>query len=334
MFAVKGVVGVAALPLALGSALVSAFVSGAAMAQAYPAKPIQVLSGASVGSAGDVGMRIVMTRVSETIGQPVVVEARRGAGGLEAYAATAKAAPTGYTLMFANAGIVTNQYLRKGWPLDVVKDYTPVVQLFSSPYFLAAANGVEASNMKELVDFAKRNPGKLTYATTGIGSGAHLQGEAINMASGTQMLHVPYAGNNSMMAVNDLLSGRVDLYLADLNSFQQHAAAGKLKLIAFIDRVRSRLRPEVGTLNEALPNAYNLVVWWGILGPAGLPRPVVDRINLEAGKALADPNLTAKMTTITIMAPSANAPEEFARQIKSDVDNVGRVVKALGLQPE
>ena len=112
------------------------------------------------------------------------------------------------------------------------------------------------------------------------------------------------------------------------------AAVGKLKLIAFVDKTRSKLRPDIGTLNEALPNAYNLVVWWGILGPAGLPRPIVDRFNAEAGKALADPNLAAKMTTITIIAPSPNAPEEFARQIKSDVDNVGRVVKVLGLQPE
>lgn len=307
---------------------------GALLAQSYPVKPITLLSGASVGSAGDTAMRAVTARMADTIGQPIVVEARRGAGGLEAYAATAKAAPTGYTVMFANAGIVTNQYLRKGWPLDVIKDYTPVVQLFSSPYFLAAATTVPASNMKELIDYAKQNPGKLSYATTGIGSGAHLQGESINLSAGTQMLHVPYAGNNSMMAVNDLISGRVDLYLADLNSFNQHAAAGKLKLIAFVDKTRSRLRPEVGTINEVLPNAYNLVVWWGILGPAGLPRPIVERLNTEAGKALGDASLTSKMSTLTVMAPNPTAPEDFARQIKSDVDNIGRVVKALGLKPE
>ena len=154
------------------------------------------------------------------------------------------------------------------------------------------------------------------------------------MAAGTQMLHVPYAGNNSTMAVNDLIAGRIDLYLADLNSFNQHAAAGKLKLIAFVDKTRSRLRPEVGTINEVLPGAYNLVVWWGLLGPAGLPRPMVDRINVEAGKALGDASLTSKMSTLTVMSPSASASEDFARQIKSDVDNIGRVVTALGLKPE
>lgn len=306
----------------------------AVVAQAYPVKPISLLSGASVGSAGDTAMRVVTARMSETIGQPIVVEARRGAGGMEAYAATAKAAPTGYVLMFANAGIVTNQYLRKGWPLDVQKDYTPIVQLFGSPYFLAAATSVPANNMKELVEYAKQNPGKLSYATTGIGSGAHLQGEAINMAAGTQMLHVPYAGNNSTMAVNDLISGRIDLYLADLTSFNQHAAVGKLKLIAFVDKARSRLRPDVGTINEVLPSAYNLVVWWGLLGPAGLPRPIVDRINVEAGKALGDATLTSKMSTLTVMPPNPNAPEDFARQIRSDVDNIGKVVNTLGLKPE
>ena len=314
--------------------LMGAMMPLAALSQAYPVKPINLLSGASVGSAGDTAMRVVTARMSETIGQPIVVEARRGAGGMEAYVATAKAAPTGYTLMFANAGIVTNQYLRKAWPLDVLRDYTPIVQLFGSPYFLAAATSVPAGNMKELIDYAKQNPGKLSYATTGIGSGAHLQGEAINMAAGTQMLHVPYAGNNSTMAVNDLIAGRIDLYLADLNSFNQHAAAGKLKLIAFVDKTRSRLRPEVGTINEALPSAYNLVVWWGLLGPTGLPRPMVDRINIEAGKALGDASLTSKMSTLTVMSPSASAPEDFARQIKSDVDNIGRVVNTLGLKPE
>ncbi|OFZ99976.1 MAG: hypothetical protein A3H35_13020 [Betaproteobacteria bacterium RIFCSPLOWO2_02_FULL_62_17] len=306
----------------------------AALPQSYPVRHITLLSGASVGSAGDTGMRVVTARMSETIGQPIVVEARRGAGGLEAYAANAKAAPNGYTLMFANAGIVTNQYLRKGWPIDVQKDYTPVVQLFSSPYFLAAATSVPASNMQELIDYARQNPGKLTYATTGIGSGAHLQGESINMSAGTQMLHVPYAGNNSMMAVNDLISGRVDLYLADLNSFRQHAAAGKLKLIAFVDKTRSRLRPDIGTINEVLPDAYNLVVWWGLLGPANLPRPLVDRINAESGKALSDQALTSKMSTLTVITPSSSAPEDFARQIRSDVESVGKVVNALGLKPE
>ena len=311
-----------------------AMLPSAVLPQSYPVKPIMLLSGASVGSAGDIGMRAVTARMSETIGQPIVVEARRGAGGLEAYAANAKAAPNGYTLMFANGGIITNQFLRKGWPIDVQKDYTPVVQLFSSPYFLAAAASVPANNMKELIDYARQNPGKLAYATTGVGSGAHLQGESINMSAGTQMLHVPYAGNNSTMAVNDLITGRVDLYLADLNSFIQHAATGRLKLIAYVDKTRSRLRPEVGTINEVLPNAYNLVIWWGLLGPASLPRPMVDRINAESGKALSDQTLTSKMSTLTVIAPGPSGPEDFAHQIRTDVESVARVVNALGLKPE
>ena len=306
----------------------------AALAQAYPAKPIVLLSGASVGSVGDIGMRAVVARMGEGLGKPIVVESRRGAGGLEAYAAGAKAEPDGYSLVFANAGLVTNKFLRKGWPVDALKDYTHIVQLFSSPYFVAAAAGVPANSMKELIAYARQNPGKLTYASTGIGSGAHLQGEAINIAACTRMLHVPYAVNNSMMAVNDLITGRIDLYIADINSFYQHAATGKLKLIAFVDKARSRLRPEVQTVNEVLPNAYNLIVWWGIMGPANLPRALVDRINAEAGKVLSDPGLGAKFSSLTIIAPSPNAPEEFTRQIRSDVENIGKVVNALGLKPE
>ena len=311
-----------------------ALVPVSALPQAYPAKSITLLSGASVGSVGDIGVRTVVARMAENIGRPIVVDARRGAGGLEAFSAAAKAEPNGYTLLFANIGLVTNKFLRRDWPVDALKDYTHIVQLFSSPYFIAAPPGLPVNSMKELIDYARQNPGKLTYASTGVGSGAHLQGEAINLAAGTKMLHVPYTGNNAAMAVNDLLTGRVDLYISDLNAFAQHVAAGKLKLIAFVDKTRSRLRPEVQTVNEVVPNAYNIVVWWGILAPANLPRALVDRINAEAGKALSEPGILAKMSSLTVIPPNPNAPEEFARQIASDVENLSKLVNALGLKPE
>ena len=269
------------------------------------------------------------------MGQNVVVDNRPGGGGTVGSKMVAKSAPDGYTLLIGvNGPLAIGPHVYDNIGFDPVKDLAPISMVSFSPFILVAHPSLAAGNMKELIDYAKQNPGKLSYATTGIGSGAHLQGEAINMAAGTQMLHVPYAGNNSTMAVNDLIAGRIDLYLADLNSFNQHAAAGKLKLIAFVDKTRSRLRPEVGTINEALPSAYNLVVWWGLLGPTGLPRPMVDRINIEADKALGDASLTSKMSTLTVMSPSASAPEDFARQIKSDVDNIGRVVNTLGLKPE
>jgi tripartite-type tricarboxylate transporter receptor subunit TctC len=305
-----------------------------ALAQTYPARTITLLSGASVGSPGDVGMRIVATRLSESLGQPIVVESRRGAGGLEAYSGGAKAEPNGYTLVFANAGLVTNKFLRKAWPVDPLKDYTPVTHLFSSPYFLVASNNVPANSLRELIDYAKKNPGKLTYASTGIGSGAHLQGEAINMAAGTQMLHVPYAGNSSAMAVNDIVTGRVDLYLADLNSVAQHANAGKVKLMGFVFNTRSPLKPDVPTIREVLPEAYNLVVWWGILGPAGLPRPIVERLNGEAAKVLADPGLASKLPSVSVIPASRSGPEEFGKQIRADHEAIAKVVNALGLKPE
>jgi len=320
------------------SVLVCAAASAAAplvaSAQGYPAKPITLLSGASVGSVGDIGVRTVVARMAEGLGKPIVVEARRGAGGLEAFATAAKAEPNGYTLLFANVGLVTNKFLRREWLVDAVKDYTHIVQLFSSPYFLAATASVPVNSMKELIDYAKQNPGKLTYASTGVGSGAHLQGEAINLAAGTKMLHVPYTGNNASMAVNDLIAGRVDLYISDLNAFAQHVPTGKIKLIGFVDKTRSRLRPEVQTVNEVVPDAYNIVVWWGILGPANMPRALVERINAESGKALSEPGLLAKMSSLTVVPPSPNAPEEFARQIRSDVEHLSNLVAALGLKPD
>ncbi len=305
-----------------------------ALAQSYPSRQILVLSGASVGSAGDIAMRAVVTRMSEGLGQPIVVESRRGAGGLEAYAAGARAEPNGYTLTFANGGLVTNRFMKKDMPVDAVKDYTPIVHTFNVVFFIAAHSGVPANSLKELIEYSKRNPGKLDYATTGVGSVAHLVGESLNQQAGMGMVHVPYSGGNTSMVVNDLVTGRVHLYLAALPSFTQYVAAGKVKLIAYVDRQRSRLRPEVPTVNETLPDYYNIVVWYGFLGPAGLPRPIVDRIRIEANKVTADPSLSSKFDTLGMNVVTGQSSEEFAKQIGADVENIGRIVKALQLKPE
>jgi len=305
-----------------------------ALAQPYPSRQILLLSGASVGSGGDIAMRAVVTRMADALGQPIVVESRRGAGGLEAYTAGARAEPNGYTLTFANGGLVTNRFMKKNMPVDAVKDYTPIVHVFNTVFFIAAHSGVPANSLKELIEYSKRNPGKLDYATTGVGSVAHLVGESLNQQAGMGMVHVPYSGGNTATVINDLVTGRVHLYLAALPSFTQHVAAGRVKLIAYVDRQRSRLRPEVPTVNETLPGYYNIVVWYGFLGPVGLPRPIVDRIRIEANKATADPSLAPKFDTLGMSVVTGQSSEEFARQIASDVEHIGKVVKELQLKPE
>jgi tripartite-type tricarboxylate transporter receptor subunit TctC len=305
-----------------------------ALAQAYPNKPILLLSGASVGSGGDVAMRTITSRMGEALGQPIVVEARRGAGGLEAYAAGARAEANGYTLTFANGGLVTNRFMKKDMPVDAVKDYTPIVQIFNVAFFLAAHASVPAGSLKELIEYSKRNPGKLDYASTGVGSVAHLVGESLNMQAGMGILHVPYSGNNTSMVVNDLITGRIQLYLAALPSFVQHVASGKIKLIAYFDRERSRLRPDVQTVNETLPGYYNIVVWYGFLGPAGMPRAITERLRIEANKVTGDPALAPRFDALGVSPLTGRSSEDFARQIASDVENIGRIVKALGLKPE
>jgi tripartite-type tricarboxylate transporter receptor subunit TctC len=309
-------------------------VSSAALGQAWPAKPITIVSGASVGSGGDAAMRLVTGRMSEAFGQPVIVESRRGSGGLEAYAAGARAEPNGYTLTFANAGVVTNRFMKKDMPVDALKDYTPIIVMFSTAFFLGAHPSVPANNLKELIEFARKNPGKLTFASTGVGSAAHLVGDSLNQVAGIRILHVPYAGANTAMAVNDLLGGRVDMYYASLGSFTQHVAAGKLKLIGLADERRSRLAPTVPTFNETLPDYYNIVVWWGFLGPAGLPRAITERVRAEAAKVVYDPQMTSRFDAFGVAVIPNGGPEEFAKLIKSDVDNIGRVVTQLGLKPE
>ncbi len=306
----------------------------AALAQAWPAKPITVVSGASVGSGGDAAMRTVTQRMSEAFGQPIVVESRRGAGGLEAYTAGARAEPNGYTLTFVNSGVVTNRFMKKDMPVDALRDYTPIIVMFSTAFFLAAHASVPANNLKELIEHAKRNPGKLSYASTGIGSAAHLSGDSLNTVAGIRILHVPYAGSNTAMAVNDLIGGRVDMYYASLASLNQHVASGKIKLIGLADERRSRLAPNVGTFNEVLPDYYNIVVWWGFVGPVGLPRPIVDRVRLEAGRVVNDPGMAAKFDAFGVAVIPNSTPEDFARLIRADVENIGKIVTLLGLKPE
>jgi tripartite-type tricarboxylate transporter receptor subunit TctC len=191
-----------------------------------------------------------------------------------------------------------------------------------------------ANNLKELIDLAKKNPGKYSFASTGIGSAAHLVGDALNEVAGIRVLHVPYAGSNTSMAVNDLLGGRVDMYYASLASFAQHVQAGKLKLIGLADDRRSRLAPNVPTFNETLPDYYNIVVWWGFVGPAGLPRAIVDRVKTEAGKAVYDPQMSGKFDAFGVAVIPDGGPEAFAKLIRSDTENIGKLVKQLGLKPE
>lgn len=306
----------------------------AALAQAYPVKPITMLSGASVGSGGDVAMRTVTARMSEALGQPIVVESRRGAGGFDAYTAGARAQPNGYTLTFVNSGLVTNRFVKKNMPVDALKDYSPIIVLFTTAFFLGVHAGLPVNTLKELIDYAKRYPGKLTYASTGVGSGAHLVGESLNMAAGTKMLHVPYSGGNTAFVVNDFVSGRVDAYFSSLSSVAQHVAAGKVKLIALVDSARNRQQPNVPTVNETLPGYYNIVVWWGFVGPVGLPRPVIERVHAEAAKVVADAAMAAKFDSVGVAPIRGATPEDFARTIRDDVENIGKVVNALGLKPE
>jgi tripartite-type tricarboxylate transporter receptor subunit TctC len=305
-----------------------------AIAQAWPAKPITMVSGASVGSGGDAAMRAVTTRMAEGLGQPIVVESRRGSGGLEAYAAGAKAEPNGYTLTFVNSGVVTNKFMKKDMPVDATRDYTPIIVMFSTAFFLGAHPSLPANNLKELIDYAKKNPGKLTFASTGIGSAAHLVGDALNEVAGIRVLHVPYAGSNTSLAVNDLLGGRVDMYYASHASFAQHVQAGKLKFIALADDRRSRLAPGVGTFNDVLPDYYNIVVWWGFVGPVGLPSGIVERVRAEAGKVVYDPAMSPRFDSFGVSVIPNGGPESFAKLIRNDTENIGKLVKQLGLKPE
>jgi tripartite-type tricarboxylate transporter receptor subunit TctC len=308
--------------------------SANALAQDYPARPVQVISSASVGSGGDIALRMLAARAGAGLGQPVVVEARPGAQGALAAGAVARAEPDGYTVLFATQGtLVTSRFLVKGLPFDSLKDFTPIIHGFSIPSFLVVHSSVPANTVKELMDFARRHPGKLAYGSTGFGSPFHLLGESFKLVAGVDMLHVPYAAGRSALPWNDLLNGRMQVYFPSYTTTKPFLNSDKIRVLAVIDEQRSRTLPDLPTVNESMPEFFNIVAWYAFFGPGGLQPPVVERLNAELGQALKFSDIVAKLTDLGISI-TGGTPEDLAGTLKRDIENIGRLAGKLGIRPE
>jgi len=296
----------------------------------YPNKPIRVVVPFPGGSATDTITRILANSVSQSIGQPLVVEDKAGADGAIAAGEVAKAAPDGYTLLMAtNSPMAAVPALKKQPPYDPVADFTPITDVGRYTFFLFVHPGVPAKSFSELVAYAKANPGKLNYATgntTGIVSFAQ-----INSLAGIDMVHVPYKGEPAGIA--DLVAGRVQLMLATPTTGLAHVKDGRLRAFVTTLLKRSALLPEVPTIAEAGLPQFSITSWAALFAPARMPREIVDRLNREFTSAMARPEVLAAMDR-QAFALSPSSPGELAQFVKEQIESYRRILRAAGVQPD
>lgn len=309
-----------------------AFIPEAALPQAWPARPIQVISATGLGNPGDTALRLIAPKLTEALGQTVVVETRAGGSGTIAYTAVARAAPDGYTLTFGTSSLATLRYLMKNPPVDPQKDFTPVSLALRSPSVFAVTASLPVRSVKEFIDYAKKNPGKLSFVHTGVGAGLHLIGESLNQSAGISMLAVAYKQSGGTMT-NDFLTGRVPVYFSSLGTMRPLHMEGRARIIAVISDKRFPQLTDIPTVNETLPDFFNVIPWWAFLGPAGMPNAIAERFAAETRKALDDPAVTTKLEAFGAFIV-AGTPGEFAAHLKRETEFMGELIRSLGIVPE
>jgi tripartite-type tricarboxylate transporter receptor subunit TctC len=300
----------------------------------YPAKPIKIISTIPLGGSGDVAVRLASSKASESIGQQVLVETNGAAGGTVGARLVAKSAPDGYTLFHSsNGALAASVFTVKDLGYHPLKEFTPVTLIAQAPSFIAVGAHVPVSSVKELVEYAKKNPGKLSFGSNGIGSYFHITGETFRHSAGIDMLHIPYTGGNVSIPMGDLLTGRIDVFWPSMTLAGPHLGTGKLKLLAVLGDKRLSKTPDVPTIAEAFPQYKPLPSWFALVAPAGTPQPIVSRIQGEMAKALGDATVTARLNDLG-MNPGGGSPEQLRGIIASTIELSGAATKLLGIQPQ
>jgi tripartite-type tricarboxylate transporter receptor subunit TctC len=303
---------------------------GAAHAQPYPTRPIRSIM--TVAGGADIIARLVAQGLTGALGQPVVVESLSGAGGAIGADAVARAAPDGYTIMLASAStLVMNRFLSKSARLDPLKDFTPITKAFETIAVVVASPSLPANSLRELIEYAKRNPGKLSYGTSGIGTTHHLSGESIRLLTGIDWVHVPYKGGPPV--ITDLIGGEIQVGFSILATAAPFIASGKVKVLAVNGAKRYHVIPDVPTVSEQLPGYEPPPTWGGYFGPAGMPRAVQARLHDEIVRILNSPEVRAKAEDIGFPI-ATSTPEELSATIRRDIETTAGIVKAIGIKPE
>lgn len=304
---------------------------GAVLAQAFPSKPLRMVVPFPPGGI-DTQARFLAQKMAEDLGQPVLVENRSGANGNIGTEAVARSAPDGHTMVFTSSStMVIGLMLSKARPFDAFKDFTPIANVYESVQALAVSADLPVNSVQELVEYARRNPGKLSFSSSGIGSWVHLAGEVFKQATGTDIVHVPYKGTGPMTA--DVAAGRVQLTFPSLATAASFLGAGKVKLLALAETRRYAGMASVPTIIEHFPEFRKPPSWIALFGPAEVPRPVVQRLNGAVVKALDAPDTRAFFAKRNALIVGST-PEEMVATLKRDWESTAKLIATLGLQPE
>jgi len=301
-------------------------------AQTFPAKPIRIVVPFAPGGANDIIARVVSQRLAEPLGQQVIVDNRGGAGGAVGAEQVVRAPADGYTLLLANPGPnAINPVLQPKTPYDPIKDFTMITLMAVSPQVLVIHPSLPVRSAKELVALAKARPGQINYGSSGIGAITHLAMEFFKTRTGTDMVHIPYQGAN--LALTGLIGGQKSTMFAALGSITSMLGSGKIKAIGVAAAARTPLLPGVATIAESGIKDFEVVNWFGIVGPANLPRPIVNRLNQAINRVVQSADTRERFSGLGF-EPRGTSPEDLERHIKSELARWSGVIKAQGIKPE
>ena len=298
------------------------------LAQSYPAKPVRVIVPWPAGGGADIVARAVTQKLTEHFSQPFVVENRPGASGSVGTEVAAKQAPDGYTLLLIGANHATNSHLYAKLGFDPIRDFEAISLLTEAHNLLVLHPSVNARNVAELIALARARPGQISYGSAGNGTTGHLAMELLKLNAKIDMVHIPYKGGAPF--VNDLLGGQVSLGFENVLSSSPHVATGKLRAIATSGRQRSRALPEVPTVAESGLPGFEVVLWQGLLAPAGTPRPIIDRLHEGVATGMNKPDLRERFAQLNV-EPVGGTPAQFATYLQSEFDKWGKVIRTAGI---
>lgn len=297
----------------------------------FPSQTIRIVSPFTAGGGNDVVARTVAAEISKQMGQSVLVDNRPGANSIVGMELVARAAPNGYLLVMGSSALAVNVSLYRKLPFDTLKDFSPVVLAASTPFVLAVHPSLPVRSVKELIVFAKRRPGELSYPSSGVGNSTHLAGELFAAMAGVNLVHVPYKGTGP--GLTDLIAGRLSLVFNAPASLLTHVNSGRLRALAVTSPARSTLLPELPTIAEAALPGYQANTWHGILAPANTPNVIVARLNAEVVRALGSAQVKQRFAAVGVEA-QGGTPEAFAQYIQAEITRWNKVIKMAGVQPE
>jgi tripartite-type tricarboxylate transporter receptor subunit TctC len=311
--------------------LLCVFMNEGIKAQQYPSRPVKLVVGFTPGGGVDIAARTLAPKLSELIGQPVIIENKPGAGTNIANEFVAKSAPDGSTLLVNTAAVAINMSLYKNLPFDTLRDFSAVSIFSESPNVLVVNARLPATTLKEFIAYARANPGKLNYSSAGAGTTQHLSAELFKLRTGLNIVHVPYKG--TAPSLTSLIAGETDLTFANIPAINQHVKSGRLRPLASTGAKRAEQMPEVPTMKEAGVDGVEVTVWYGVLAPAATPKPMVAALSAAIAKAAHDPEMKKRLAEQGA-EPVGNTAEEFSRILRDELARWAEVVKVSGARAD